>query len=252
MIYAPQRFIPGLALVVCSLALGVGIVANLPISFLVVAALLGMTALAAPAGSWILMALVAALAFRGLVQLNVLPAVATYIDLPLAWGALAVALLKRSAHSPLLGSHLRRLGVLALAVGLAWLFSQSEVLRPVLYLALLGEPFAIVGAFLAEPPTQSQRRTIERALFVLLVIQIPVAIFQFATLGAGDPVPGNAVRRRGRGSRDLRRAGRRRYLGWPAEASDSLPSRVQHFLLSCSSYPFSRMRSRSSWPPRRS
>ena len=78
---------------------------------------------------------------------------ATYVDLPLAWGALAVGLLKRRPSSPLLTRHLRWLAALGLAVVLAWAFHPSEVLRPVLYLALLGEPFAIVGALLADPPS---------------------------------------------------------------------------------------------------
>jgi hypothetical protein len=85
---------------------------------------------------------------------------------------------------------LRLLGLLAVAVVLAAIFNGSEALRPVLYLALLGEPFAIIGALLAEPPSPEQRRALQRTLFVLLLIQVPVSLFQFATLGQGDPVQG--------------------------------------------------------------
>src|SRR5687768_7448545 len=90
-----------------SIALGAGIALNLQLSFLVVIAFVGVAALAAPAGAWVLCALVAALTFRGLVEVNALPSVATFIDLPLAWGGLAVGLLKRQAASPLLTRHLR-------------------------------------------------------------------------------------------------------------------------------------------------
>ena len=173
-----------------SVALGVGIVANPQLAFIAIAAFLGASAFAAPAGAWVLCALVAALAFRGLVELNALPSVATYVDLPLAWGALAVALAKNPERSPFLRRHLLWLAALGLAVMLAWAFHPSELLRPVLYLALLGEPFAIVAALLADPPSPRRRRLLEGALVALVLIQIPVAALQFATLGQGDAIQG--------------------------------------------------------------
>ena len=173
-----------------SVALGVGIVANPQLAFIAIAAFLGASAFAAPAGAWVFCALIAAVAFRGLVELDALPSVATFVDLPLAWGALAVALAKNHARSPFLRRHLLWLAALGLAVMLAWAFHPSEVLRPVLYLALLGEPFAIVAALLADPPSPRLRRLLEGALVGLILIQIPVAAFQFATLGQGDTIQG--------------------------------------------------------------
>jgi hypothetical protein len=173
-----------------SIALGAGIALNLQLSFLVVIAFVGVAALAAPAGAWVLCALVAALTFRGLVEVNALPSVATFIDLPLAWGGLAVGLLKRQAASPLLTRHLRWLGALGVTVVLAWAFHPSEVLRPVLYLALLGEPFAIVGALLADPPSPRLRRALECTLLALFCIQIPLATLQFASVGPADHIQG--------------------------------------------------------------
>jgi hypothetical protein len=185
------RLVPlWLGIGLCSAALGFGIVANLQVAFIALVALFGIAALAAPASSWVIGAVIAAVGFRGLVQLNVLPAVATFIDLPLAWGALGVALLKQRKRSPLLAGHMARLGVLAIAVVLAAIFNHSQLLRPVLYLALLGEPFAVMGALLAEPPTAGQRRALRRTLFALLMIQVPVCLFQFAAIGPGDPVQG--------------------------------------------------------------
>ena len=173
-----------------SVALGVGIVANPQLAFIAIAAFLGASALAAPAGAWVLCALIAALAFRGLVELEALPSVATYVDLPLAWGALAVALVKNPARPPFLRRHFLWLAALGLAVMLAWAFHPSEILRPILYLALLGEPFAIVGALLADPPSPRLRRLLEGALVGLVLIQIPVAALQLATLGQGDTIQG--------------------------------------------------------------
>jgi hypothetical protein len=178
------------AAALASVALGVGITLNLQVTFLIVIAFLGVATLAAPAGAWVLCALVAALTFRGLVEVHALPAVATYVDLPLAWGALAVGLLKRRPIAPRLSKHLRWLGALGLAVALAWAFHPSEVLRPVLYLTLLGEPFAIVGALLADPPSPRLRRALEGTLLALLIIQIPLAALQLATLGPGDNIQG--------------------------------------------------------------
>ncbi len=173
-----------------SIALGAGSTLNPQVSFLIVIAFLGVAGLTAPAGTWVLCALLAALTFRGLVQLGALPSVATYLDLPLAWGALAVGLLRRRPISPLLTRLLRWLAALGLAVALAWAFHPSEVLRPVLYLVLIGEPFAIIGALLADPPSPGLRRVLERTMLALVIIQIPVAALQFATLGASDHIQG--------------------------------------------------------------
>jgi hypothetical protein len=146
--------------------------------------------LAAPASVWVLCSLVAAISFRGLVELGALPSVATFVDLPLAWGALLVALLKRDAGSVALSRHLRWLVGLGIAVSLAWAFHPSEVLRPILYLALLGEPFAIIGALLADPPSARMRTVLERSLLALLIVQIPIAALQLATLGPADHIQG--------------------------------------------------------------
>lgn len=186
----PRPVAPWVGAAGASIALGAGIALNLQVSFLLVIAFVGVSALAAPAGAWVLCALVAAMTFRGLVELNALPSVATFIDLPLAWGALAVALIKRHETSPLLARHLRWLAVLGLAIFLAWAFHPSEVLRPVLYLALLGEPFAIVGALVADPPSPRLRRTLERVLLALLIIQLPLAMLQLASLGPADHIQG--------------------------------------------------------------
>jgi hypothetical protein len=178
------------AAALASIALGTGGTLNAQVSFLIVIAFLGVAGLTAPAGAWVLCALVAALTFRGLVQLHLLPSVATYLDLPLAWGALAVGLLRRRPSSPL-STRLRSwLAALGLAVCLAWAFHPSEILRPVLYLALIGEPFAIVSALLADPPSPRLRLVLKRTLLALVLIQIPVAALQFATLGASDHIQG--------------------------------------------------------------
>src|SRR5947207_15256110 len=108
----PRPTLPWFGAAIGCIALGASIGLSLQISFLLVLTFLGVAALAAPAGAWVLCALVAALTFRGLVQVHAVPSVATFIDLPLAWGALAVGLLKRRESFPLLIRHLHWLALL--------------------------------------------------------------------------------------------------------------------------------------------
>jgi hypothetical protein len=173
-----------------SVALAAGVVVNPQVTFVLAIAVVGIATVTAPAAGWVLFALIGALTFKGLVSVGALPSVMTFIDLPLAWGALVVALLKRRERSPFLRRHLQWLALLALAVALAWAFNLSEVLRPLLYLALLGEPFALVGALIADPPSPRMRLALERTLLALVLIQIPLAAFQFANIGSRDHIQG--------------------------------------------------------------
>lgn len=185
-----QAGLPFLGAALLAVALGWGVTINQQLAFVALVVIVGLVASAAPTSSWVAAALVAALTFRGLVELGALPSVATLVDLPLAWGALAVALLKRNPSRPRDGFDPRWLLALAAVVFLAWAFNPSEVLRPLLYLALLGEPFAIVAALCLDPPSPRGRRLLMRLLLALLLIQIPIAAYQFVTLGPSDPVQG--------------------------------------------------------------
>jgi hypothetical protein len=171
-------------------AAGTGVVYEPQVAFLLSVTALCLAALAAPAGAWVLAAVVAALTFKGLGALGGLPSVATFLDLPLAWGALLVALLKQPARSRLATGLLWWLSGLTVAVLLAWAFNPSEVLRPVLDLMLLGEPFAIVIALLLDPPSHRLRRALQGALLVLIIVQLPFSAFELAKLGAGDKIQG--------------------------------------------------------------
>ena len=173
-----------------ALALGWGLTLNQQLSLLALVALLGVLASASPASAWVGAALVAALTFKGLATLGVLPSVATFVDLPLAWGALFVALIKGNEQTAFLRRHLQWLSALAVAVALAWAFNPSEFLRPVLYFMLLGEPFAIVGALIADPPSRRARLILERMLLALVVIQIPLCALQLLWIGPSDKVQG--------------------------------------------------------------
>lgn len=165
--------------------------------FALVLLLVALALLDAPAGAWAVAALIATLCFRALVQLGLLPSIATFADIALSWGALVSALLRvalrRWLLTPDARALLRRLALLALAVLVAWLFHLSEVLRPIVYLALLGQPFALLGALLLDPPQDRLRRSLIRTLAVLIAVQVPIAFAQamgHLISGRGDPVQG--------------------------------------------------------------
>ena len=182
--------LPFIGAATLAVALGWGLTVNEQLSFIVLVALVALIASAAPASAWVMAALVAALTFKGLVSVGVFPSVATFVDLPLAWGALFVALLKGRPHSRFVKRYLGWLVALGVAIVLASLFNRSEVLRPIVYLMLLGEPFAIAGALLADPPSARMRLVLERLLLALVLIQIPIAALQFSRFGPGDAIQG--------------------------------------------------------------
>jgi hypothetical protein len=144
---------------------------------------------AVPASGWALAAAVAAVTFRGLSGIGLLPGMATYLDIPLAWGALAVAL--PSSHNRERGPAVPRwLGYLVVVILASAVLNGTELLRPAFYLALLGQPFAIIGALLLQPPTQRMRVALSRTVAGLIALQVPLVLFQFSRYGAGDDVQG--------------------------------------------------------------
>lgn len=170
-------WITGLFLVI---GVGVALSANPRVALAVVLLVIGVSCLALPAGVWAIVALVAALTL----VFGYVPSIAT----PLAWGALLAAMLHR--HGPPTRSAavvLRWLALLVLAVAFAWAFDRSEALRPVVYLALLGQPFAVVAALLLDPPSARLRRVMVRTLIVLVAVQIPLAIWQLHHYGLSNP-----------------------------------------------------------------
>lgn len=188
-----SRGIGELAVGALAICMGALIVLRPEVGLGLVALVVACTLIASPAATWVATALVAALTFKGLVSLGLLPGVATFFDIPLAWGAFFVALIKRRELSPLARTMLRWVTAFSAVALLSWLFHPTEPVRPILYVLLVGEPFALVTALLMDPPTLRMRRVLTRLLVALTLIQIPVAAYQFAALGAGDYVQGTLV-----------------------------------------------------------
>jgi hypothetical protein len=175
---------------VLAVAIGASIALDPTVGFVLAVTAVGLCGVAAPAGAWVVGALVAALTLRSLVSLGALPPVATFLDLPLAWAALGVALIRTRSLPHAATRHLRWLLALAIAIFAAALVHPADPLRPVVYLMLLGEPFAIVGALLIDPPSASMRRVLVGAAAGLLLLQVVVAAGQFLAFGIGDAVQG--------------------------------------------------------------
>jgi hypothetical protein len=139
---------------------------------------------------WVLGAVTAAITFRSLATFGVLPSFATYLDFVLAWGALAVALITCDDWSPRARVTLSWLAALAGAILISSLLAGFELFRGVFYLALIGEPVALLCAVLVAPPRPRMRRVLTITVLALLAIQIPIALGQFITHGTGDLVQG--------------------------------------------------------------
>ncbi len=160
--------------------------------FALAAALLGVTLLPMPTWQWAASTLVAAVVFPGLANLGFLPSIAKFVDIPLAWGVLTAGALHRHGRANGCASRPIVTGLLALlaAIWISSIFHPREVLRPVAFALLLGLPFALLGGLVLDPPSRNDRRRLEWVIIGLAVVQVPIAIFQAAARGLGDPVQG--------------------------------------------------------------
>ena len=177
------------ALLAGALALLTGwlVVEQPTMAYVLVACGAAVAGLALPPVGWIWAALVSAVTFRGLATLGLLPSAASYLDLPLTIGALAIALLHaRGRTSPIL----RGLMALAVVMAASTFINQVEPHRGVFYLALLAQPFAVIAALQLAPPNEQWRHRLTLTLGALVAIQVPIMLSQFARYGAGDLVQG--------------------------------------------------------------
>lgn len=182
-----------IGLAILSAAIGVALAVNAQVGIVVFAAAMGISASAGSTAAWIGAALSAALLAKGLSTVGALPSVASFMDIPLSWGALAVAALKRRPAADGTRLHMKTLGAVAACVACSSIINPAEPLRPVLYLALLGEPFAAVGALMLDPPSTRERRHLRRLLIALILLQVPIAYLQFSRFGISDHVQGTLV-----------------------------------------------------------
>ena len=150
-------------------------------------------ALGAPAARWLTAAIVATLSFKALTSYGLLPSTATFVDMAFVWGALAAALVRNRRLPSQAVWPLRLLIGLALCALASAAMNRTELLRPVVYVLLLGTPFAVVLALVIDRPSPRDRRLLGGVLLAALLVQIPVAFAQSQQLGWGDGVQGTLV-----------------------------------------------------------
>jgi hypothetical protein len=139
--------------------------------------------------AWVALAVIVAVGYRGLSGLHVAPGYGQFAHIPLAWGALVVALF-RVTPERLARRCLAWLALLGFAALASAVINQTEPLRGPVYFLLLAEPFAIICALLIDPPDRRGRRLLLGTCAALVAVQVPLAYWQALTLGWGDSVQG--------------------------------------------------------------
>lgn len=171
-------------------AVGAAVSTSPAIVFAVVLMLLGLGCAFAPPSWWIAASVIAATTFRGLVEINVLPGAAAYLDLPLAWATLVLVLAQYPVRSPVAARCLLWLAVLGFVICLATVASGSQPTRAIFYLALLAQPFALIVAVLVAPISNREYRGLVCLASGILALEVAIVLTQFMRSGAGDAVAG--------------------------------------------------------------
>jgi hypothetical protein len=166
-------------------------------AFLVVVGICGLAALCAPTSYWVLATLLSSFTFQGLTTVGVLPSLGTVLPIAVAWGTLLVALLRSQGVASRARPYLRWLVLLFVVALVSAAFNHVELLRPFFSIGLLGVPYALLIAVLVDPPTRRERALLLKVMMGLIALQVPIALWQFATHGGGDPVQGTFVSRGG-------------------------------------------------------
>jgi hypothetical protein len=141
--------------------------------------------------SWVVLILLTSVAIRLPILLLHLPDPLKFLHYPLVV-AFAFAAANRPTQDQARPAAHWLLGLLALT-GLSMVANLSHPLRAVLFVVLLGEPLLVVWAVLRwGADSESQRRV---GLFAagLVLVQLPLDLWQLGTFGLGDPVSGTLM-----------------------------------------------------------
>jgi hypothetical protein len=160
-----------------------------------VAGLLGVIALLfVPGWVWVAAAIISALLSRTLVSFGLLPNVAQFADFGFVTAGLAAVALRRAG--PWTAGSRRLAAPLAALLVVIWtssLMHGTGHLRALVVFMLWAEPFALLLILVLEPPPERHRRTLLACFGLLVVLQVPFALWQAATKGLGDPVQGTLI-----------------------------------------------------------
>jgi hypothetical protein len=137
---------------------------------------------------WCLLLLVNAVAGRGLVDILGLPQALNFAHYPIAFG-FALAALARPQHEAAQRAGRWLLSFVGLTA-VATVLAGSHPLRAALFLLIAGEPLLVLWAIIRWAPEPHSVARVGRTALAIMVIQIPLGLYQGVTLGWFDPVLG--------------------------------------------------------------
>jgi hypothetical protein len=176
----------GAALVGLAVALG-----NQVILSVLVAALMLPAALLVRPSVWAIAIVAIAVAGRAVVVLLGLPPLLAFAHYPASFAFLAAATVHQAqAGRPVFVPALRWLGTLCVLAVLGFVIAPTEPARTLVFLAIFGEPLAIIAALQMSPHSDGDARRVVVTLGPLVALQIPIGLWQGLTKGWGDPVVG--------------------------------------------------------------
>jgi hypothetical protein len=126
-----------------------------------------------------------------LARMGLVPDIVTFTDFVFVYlGVVAVLVRGTWVWTPAARRLTMALALLLLAACLSAILRETEVLRPLVVVGIWAQPFVLVLLFLIEPPSQRDRGRLLLYFGALIILQLPVAVVQAATLGLADPVKG--------------------------------------------------------------
>jgi hypothetical protein len=140
---------------------------------------------------WVALTLLTSVAIRLPITLLHLPDPLKFLHFPVVV-AFAVAAATRPPQEQARPATHWLLGLVALA-GLSMVANLTNPLRALLFVTLLGEPLLVLWAVLRWGADAESQRRVGVFWAALVLLQLPVDLWQFATLGTGDPIAGTLM-----------------------------------------------------------
>jgi hypothetical protein len=173
--------VAGLALVV-----GATTAASVQLGFVVGLLLIGACFISIAPVYWALGAIIAAVVLPGIAAVGAAPGFVSYVHFPIVLTGFCLAVVKYSHRRKLADQLLMVTGALAVSCVLATLFTGAEPTRGAFAFLLLAEPVLLIAIFAMAPPTHSEWQTIKKVLLGVILLQIPFAYAQVASIGIGS------------------------------------------------------------------
>jgi hypothetical protein len=140
---------------------------------------------------WVALTLLTSVAIRLPISLLHLPDPLKFLHFPVVV-AFAVAAATRPPQDQARPAAHWLLGLVALT-GLSMVANLTNPLRALLFMTLLGEPLLVVWAVLRWGADAESQRRVGVLWAALVLVQLPLDLWQFATLGLGDPIAGTLM-----------------------------------------------------------